>query len=74
MGAAGGVGRITDASVIRSIPLLDDAALDAVRQWEFEPVDINGIGRVPIIAALSVSFKLPVAHAKMPLASQLSES
>ena len=52
-------GRVIEARILRSIPLLDEAALDAVRQWEFEPVVIDGIGRVPIIAALSVSFKLP---------------
>jgi TonB family protein len=52
-------GRVTAAKIIRSIALLDDAALDAVRQWEFEPTVIDGLGRVPIIAALSVSFKLP---------------
>jgi protein TonB len=52
-------GRVTEARILRSIRLLDKAALDAVRQWEFEPVVIDGIGRVPIIAALSVSFRLP---------------
>ena len=52
-------GRVTEVRIIRSIPLLDNAALDAVRQWEFEPVVIDGIGRVPTIAALAVSFKLP---------------
>lgn len=30
-------GRVVDARVIESIPLLDNAALDAVRQWEFLP-------------------------------------
>jgi protein TonB len=52
-------GRITEATIVRSIPLLDQAALDAVRQWRFEPVVIDGIGRVPIIAVVPVSFKLP---------------
>jgi protein TonB len=52
-------GRVTEARILRSIALLDEAALDAVRQWEFEPVVVDGIGRVPLIAALSVSFKLP---------------
>lgn len=28
-------GRVTDARILRSIALLDDAALDAVRQWRF---------------------------------------
>jgi protein TonB len=51
-------GRVTEARILRSIALLDEAALDAVRQWEFEPIVVDGI-RVPIIAALSVSFKLP---------------
>jgi protein TonB len=52
-------GRVTKARVLQSIPLLDEAALVAVRQWEFEPVVIDGIGKVPFIAALTVSFKLP---------------
>ena len=52
-------GRVTEARILRSIALLDEAALDAVRQWEFEPIVVDGIGRAPIVAALSVSFKLP---------------
>jgi TonB family protein len=28
-------GKVTDAKVVRSIPVLDQAALDAVRQWEY---------------------------------------
>jgi outer membrane biosynthesis protein TonB len=28
---------VTSARVIRSTPLLDQAALDAVRQWEYTP-------------------------------------
>jgi TonB family protein len=31
-------GKVIDARVVRSIPLLDQAALDAVRQWEY-PAD-----------------------------------
>ena len=30
-------GRVINARVLRSIPQLDQAALDAVRQWEFTP-------------------------------------
>jgi TonB family protein len=30
-------GRVQDAYVVRSIPLLDSAAFDAVKQWEFTP-------------------------------------
>ena len=52
-------GHVTEAIVVRSIALLDQAALDAVRQWEFEPVAIDGIGPVAFVAVLTVSFKLP---------------
>ena len=37
-------GRISHARVLRSIPQLDQAALDAVLQWEFEPLVIDGEG------------------------------
>jgi TonB family protein len=48
-------GRVRDAVVRRSIPLLDAAALDAVRQWEFAPTLINGAA-VPVVMTVSVSF------------------
>jgi TonB family protein len=51
-------GRVKDAKVLRSIPLLDQAALDAVQQWEFAPEVLNGVP-VPVIVALSVNFSLP---------------
>lgn len=31
----GASGKVTDTRIVRSIPLLDQAALDAVRQWDF---------------------------------------
>ena len=34
-------GRVTDTEVLRSVPGLDDAALDAVRQWEYTPTLLN---------------------------------
>jgi protein TonB len=51
-------GKVQNAKVLRSIPLLDQAALDAVKQWEFIPEVLNG-ERVPVIIALSVNFSLP---------------
>jgi len=36
--------------------LLDHAAIDAVRQWEFEPTLLNG-RPVPVIMAVAVSFE-----------------
>jgi len=53
----GGDGRVVDARVIRSIPLLDQAALDAVRQWEFVPTLLNGVP-APIIMSVTVNFTL----------------
>jgi protein TonB len=35
-------GKVVDLIVLRSIPLLDQAAIDAVRQWVYEPVVVNG--------------------------------
>jgi protein TonB len=50
-------GRVQAARVIRSVPLLDDAALDAVRQWEFTPTLLNG-KPTPIIMSVTVNFQL----------------
>jgi protein TonB len=50
-------GRIAEARVLRSIPLLDQAALDAVRQWEYEPTLLNGVA-VPVIVTVTVNFTL----------------
>ena len=50
-------GRVADARVLRSIPLLDAAALDAVRQWEFSPTLLNGVP-VPVIMTVTVNFTL----------------
>ena len=50
-------GKVQDAKVLRSIPLLDQAALEAVRQWEFEPTLMNGVA-VPVIMTVTVNFTL----------------
>lgn len=50
-------GRVTDAKVVRSIPLLDEAALVAVRQWEFTPTTLNG-QPVPVVMTVTVDFTL----------------
>jgi TonB family protein len=51
----GVVGNVIDARVIQSIPGLDAAALDAVRQWEFAPTVIDGFAR-QVIATVGVKF------------------
>jgi TonB family protein len=50
-------GRVADARVLRSIPLLDQAALDAVRQWEYTPTYLNGVA-VSVIVSVTVQFTL----------------
>jgi TonB family protein len=50
-------GAVSDARVLRSIPLLDQAALDAVRQWRYEPTLLNG-APVPVIMTATVNFAL----------------
>ena len=58
-------GRVTDARVLRSIPLLDQAALDAVRQWVYTPTLMNGVP-VPIIMTVTVTFTLPQPEPAAP--------
>jgi TonB family protein len=48
-------GKIEDAQVVRSIPLLDQAALDAVRQWEYTPTLLNGVP-VSVLTTVSINF------------------
>jgi protein TonB len=50
-------GSVVDAKVLRSIALLDQAALDAVRQWKFTPTLLNGIP-VPVLMTVTVNFSL----------------
>lgn len=50
-------GRVKEAGVLRSIPLLDQAAIDAVKQWEYEPFLVNGEPRA-FIVTVTVRFKL----------------
>jgi len=48
-------GKVIDAKVLRSIPLLDEAALDAVRQWEYTPTLLNGVP-VPVLVTVTINF------------------
>ncbi len=50
-------GKVQDARILRSIPLLDQAALEAVRQWAFTPTLLNG-APVPIVMTVTVNFAL----------------
>jgi protein TonB len=50
-------GRVQEAKVLRSIALLDAAALEAVKQWTFTPTTLNGTP-VPVIMTVTVNFTL----------------
>ena len=50
-------GKVKDVIVLRSIPLLDQAAIDAVRQWVYEPLVIDGKA-VPVVFTATVRFQL----------------
>ena len=48
-------GKISDAKVVRSIPMLDQAALDAVQQWTYTPTLLNGVP-VPVLVTVTINF------------------
>ena len=50
-------GKVTDVKILRGIPLLDQAAVEAVRQWVYSPTLLNGVP-VPVIMTVTVNFKL----------------
>ena len=50
-------GRVQETKILRSIPLLDQAAIDAVLQWVYEPFMIDGKPR-GVIFTVTVVFML----------------
>ena len=50
-------GRVQDVKILRGHPLFDEVAVDAVRQWRYQPLLLNGIP-VPFIATVTVQFNL----------------
>jgi TonB family protein len=50
-------GNVAEAWVLRSIPLLDEAALQAVKQWRYSPTLVNGVA-VPLVMTVTVNFTL----------------
>ncbi len=50
-------GHVQSARSVRPAPFLEEAALDAVRQWVFTPTRLNGIA-VPVVMTVTVSFQL----------------
>ena len=50
-------GRVIDVNVLSSIPELDQAAIDAVKQWEYVPLLVDGVP-APATFAVTVQFSL----------------
>jgi periplasmic protein TonB len=52
-------GRVVDLKVLRSVPMLDEAAIAAVRQWVYAPTVVNG---VPVSAMMSVTVRFALSQ------------
>ena len=50
-------GRVVDTKILRSIPLLNQAAIDAVKQWVYEPMIIDDEPR-GVMFTVTCTFKL----------------
>ena len=50
-------GVVTATRVLKSVLLLDQAAVDAVQQWKFTPARLNGMV-IPIVMTVTVTFRL----------------
>jgi protein TonB len=50
-------GFVSSARVLRGMPMLDQAALEAVNQWQFQPTLLNGMP-VPVIMTVTVNFTM----------------
>ena len=50
-------GAVKDVRVLRSIPLLDQAAIAAVSRWRYTPTKLNGVA-VPVLLTVTVSFAI----------------
>jgi protein TonB len=50
-------GTVRDARILKSVALLDRAALDAVKAWRYAPTRLNGVA-VPVIVTVTVQFRL----------------
>ena len=50
-------GKVMDVKILRGIPLLNEAAVEAVKQWVYSPTLLNGVP-VPVIMTVTVNFRL----------------
>jgi protein TonB len=53
----GANGRVDKVRVLRGHPLLNDSAVEAVKQWVYSPTTLNGVA-VPVVMSVTVNFKM----------------
>lgn len=51
-------GKVENANVVTGHPLLIQAAIDAVKQWEYMPIILNG-APVDVVTTVTVDFRIP---------------
>ena len=66
-------GRVTSATIVKSVPVLDAAAIESVRKWRFEPPRIGGRD-VRFATTVTFDFRLFDVAAPRPLVTQASDS
>ncbi len=67
-------GSVVDTKVLRPVPLLESAAVEAVKQWKYEPTLLDG-EPVPVLMVVTVSFTLKgAAQASTPEPAQAAAS
>ena len=52
-----GDGRVANARILRSVPMLNESSLDAVSKWAYRPVLLNG-NPVPFVTTVTVNYAL----------------
>jgi len=55
-------GKVESTSIVRSVPGLDEAAVAAARQWQYEPIKVNG---QPVRVRLTVPITFALALPKL---------
>jgi TonB family protein len=50
-------GKVVEVRTVKGVALLTEAAIEAVRQWEYTPTLLNGVA-VPVIMTVTVNFRL----------------
>lgn len=58
-------GSVTDTRVLRSVPLLDQAAIEAVQQWKYTTTLLNGLP-TPAVLVVTVNFQLGAVRGVKP--------